>query len=600
MPSLAVVVVSYNTRDLLAACLASLRAELGQDDRVIVVDNGSSDGSPAMLRDAFPDVVLIEPGVNLGFAGGNNLALQSLGFRPRGAEAARSAPIWAARQAAGDAPLPTPDLVLLLNPDTRVAPGALRLLRSFMAAAPKLGAVAPRLEYPDGSLQHSGFAFPGLAQTALDLFPPPGRLARLTTTRLNGRYPEALYRAGQPFPVETLLGACLMLRREALESVGLLDEAFFMYAEELDLCRRLTDAHWRLYVVPAARVVHYEAQSTRQFREAMFVELWRSRLRLFDKHHSAPQAAALRRLVSLGATANANRASAERRDAYAQVARLAQGLDSSDATTTATSAASPVPAVTAVVLTRNEASHIQACLASVAWAGQRLVIDTDSEDGTTELARAAGATVVNRPFLNYADQRNTALALVETAWTLFVDADERIPPALADEIRRVVACDVPNAPVGYWIPRHNYIFGHLTRGGGWWPDYQLRLMRTDRAHYDPQRAVHELVILDGPEGQLRQPLVHYNYANVTQFRAKQARYTDYDARILYEQGQRARPHNLILQPLREFRRRFVTLGGYRDGLHGLRMASLTAYYEWVKYRKLWNLARRIPPPGSTS
>ena len=599
MTALAVVIVSYNTRDLLAACLDSLAPELGPDDGVVVVDNGSTDGSPAMVRQQYPWVHLLDSGINLGFAGGNNLALQALGFHPRGDEAVRSAPLWADGRMAGAAALPAPAYVLLLNPDTRVTPGALGLMRQFLAAHPRVGAVGPRLAYPDGRLQHSAFAFPGLSQTALDLFPPTGRLARLTATRLNGRYPAAWYEMGRPFPVATLLGACLLLRRAAIEAVGLLDEGFFMYAEELDWCRRLTEAHWGLYVVPAARVVHYEGQSTRQFREAMFIQLWRSRLRLFDKYYGALHAAVLRRLVAVGAGVQKRWGPADRREAYRRVAAEA-GRSGSDALASPALTLPPIPTVTAVVLTRNEAAHIQACLASVAWAGERLVVDTDSEDGTPALATAAGARVVNRPFVNYADQRNVALSLVTTPWTLFVDADERIPPALAEEIRGAVTRDDPAAAVGYWIPRHNYIFGCLTRGGGWWPDYQLRLMRTDCARYDPQRAVHELVMLDGPEGYLRQPLVHYNYIDLAQFRRKQAVYTSYDAGILYAQGLRARPHNFILQPLREFRRRFLSLGGYRDGLHGLRMASLMAYYEWVKYRKLRALAQRNATPPSTS
>ena len=250
------------------------------------------------------------------------------------------------------------------------------------------------------------------------------------------------------------------------------------------------------------------------------------------------------------------------------------------------------PQITAVVLTKDEARHIRDCLASVAWADQRLVVDSGSHDGTQGLVMVAGARLVERPWKNYADQRNAALDRVTTPWTLFVDADERVTPALADEIRQVIGRDDAAAPVGYWIPRHNYIFGRLTRGGGWWPDHQLRLMRTHRARYDPDRPVHELVQLDGLAGTLNQPFIHLNYDSLEQFRRKQTVYTTYDASSLYNAGQRARPHNFILQPLREFHRRFITWHGYRDGWHGLRLALLMMYYEWVKYNKLWRLARR--------
>lgn len=249
------------------------------------------------------------------------------------------------------------------------------------------------------------------------------------------------------------------------------------------------------------------------------------------------------------------------------------------------------PTVTTVVLARNEARHIQPCLIALRWADRRLVLDSGSVDRTPTLALAEGVEVVTRPFRNFADQRNAALDLVETPWVLFVDADERVTPALAEEIRQVVSYAGPDAPVGYWIPRHNYIFGRLTRGGGWWPDYQLRLFRVAMGRYDPDRAVHELVVLNGPAGKLTQPMVHLNYETMQQFRRKQAEYTTLDASILRAAGLRPRPHNFILQPLREFTRRFIQLRGYRDGLHGLRMALLMAVYEWVKYVKLWRLGR---------
>ena len=330
---LAVVIVSFNTRDLLAACLDSLARELGKTSpsllpspyslasSVLVVDNLSTDGSAAMVAEHCPWVCLLQPGVNLGFAAGNNLALRALGFTPRADEAPRSAAVFEATRDQ-DLPGPPPDYVLLLNPDTVVQPGALSGLVQFLQTHPQAGVAGARLSYPDGQVQHSAFRFPGLAQTALDLFPPPGRLARVMETRLNGRYPRALYLGQTPFEVETLLGACLMVRREAVQAAGLLDEGFFMYAEELDWCRRIARAGWRLYCVPTAHVTHYEAQSTRQFRAAMFVELWRSRLRLFDKHYGPAYRAALRRLVWLGAAWGRRRSTGPQHEAYVEIGRL--------------------------------------------------------------------------------------------------------------------------------------------------------------------------------------------------------------------------------------------------------------------------------------
>lgn len=250
----------------------------------------------------------------------------------------------------------------------------------------------------------------------------------------------------------------------------------------------------------------------------------------------------------------------------------------------------------AVVITYNEAEHITACLAALAFADERLVLDSFSTDATVTLAEQMGARVLQRTFDHFAAQRNAALEAMQgrVAWVLFVDADERVSPALADEIRRVIASE---QAVGYRIPRHNYLFGRLTRGAGWYPDYQTRLLKLGYAHYDPQRTVHELVLLDGTEGTLEQPLVHYNYRDVAQFHAKQRRYVAYDAQRLCEQGIRPRLHNYLLQPLRHFWWRFITLRGWMDGWHGLHLSLLMAWYEWRKYRllgELWHSKPQTP------
>lgn len=244
--------------------------------------------------------------------------------------------------------------------------------------------------------------------------------------------------------------------------------------------------------------------------------------------------------------------------------------------------------IAAVVLTLNEEAHIAECVRSLWFADDVVVFDSYSDDNTAALAEANDARVIQHAFLNYASQRNAALnALSDSAdWVLFVDADERVTAELAEEI--VEAVERPGY-AGWRIPRHNYIFGRLTLGAGWYPDYQTRLLRVGRAHYDPMRQVHELVVLDGEEGTLTQPLIHYNYQNIAQFHRKQAAYSAYDAQILYERGVRPQPQNYVLQPWRQFWWRFVTLKGYRDGLHGLRLSLLMAWYELRKYRLLRGL-----------
>ncbi len=240
--------------------------------------------------------------------------------------------------------------------------------------------------------------------------------------------------------------------------------------------------------------------------------------------------------------------------------------------------------IAAVILTLNEEKNILDCIASVRWADRVVIVDTFSTDETVTLARSAGAEVMVHRFENYAQIRNVALNAVKSPWLFFVDADERATPELAAEIRRVTSQRPEN---GWWVPRHNYLFGKLTLGAGWYPDYQMRLLRRGKARYE--RPVHEIVVLDGEQGRLLNPLRHYNYETVAQFHAKQARYSDYDAEILYQQGVRPRPYTPITQALRHFQWRLVTLKGYRDGLHGLRLCMLTAWYEAVKYRKLGQL-----------
>ncbi len=242
----------------------------------------------------------------------------------------------------------------------------------------------------------------------------------------------------------------------------------------------------------------------------------------------------------------------------------------------------------AVILTKNEAAHITDCIASLRWCDRVVLSDSYSDDGTVEIAENLGAEVIQRPFDNFASQRNAALGQVEADWIFFVDADERATPELAAEVRQVIAQE---NKAGWWVPRHNYIVGKLMRYGGYSPDYQLRLLQRGQARYDAARPVHEVVILDGEAGHLQNPLTHYNYDSWAQVHEKQRRYARLEAQRLLEQGIRPKPHNFILQPLREFRRRVFTLRGYKDGLHGLRLHALLAYYygfvPYVRLRELW-------------
>lgn len=242
------------------------------------------------------------------------------------------------------------------------------------------------------------------------------------------------------------------------------------------------------------------------------------------------------------------------------------------------------------ILARDNEDEIADCLDSVSWADERYVIlDTRSHDQTETIARKMGARVDLHPFTNFASQRDFALEHAQRDWLFFLDSDERATPELASEIKQVIAGEY--AQVGWWVPRYNYIWGAVVKHGGWYPDYQLRLIKRGYGHFDPSRQVHEVVMLDGPEGYLEQPLIHYNYATLGQFIRKQRQYVALEAAIRYKQGIRPKSWTYLSLPLREFYRRFIGLQGYRDGWRGLFLCALVAYYYGFVVTVL--LARRI-------
>lgn len=286
MPRVSALIVSYNTRDL---TLDAVRSALSEPDvEVVVVDNASEDGSADAIASTFPALTLVRSPANLGFAGGVNLA---------------------ARRATGEA-------FLLLNPDARLKPGALVMLLTRLEEHSRAAAVGAALVYPDGRPQESAFELPGLAQVALDLFPVP----RLAGSRLNGRYPSR----STPFRIGHPLGACFLLRRAAWEDVGPLDEGYFMYVEEVDWCRRAADRGWEIWHEPRAVAVHHGAQSTQQRSAEMWVQLWRSRLRYYQRYSSPAYWRAIRLLVRLGMRAAERSHDPERRAAARIVRRMAR------------------------------------------------------------------------------------------------------------------------------------------------------------------------------------------------------------------------------------------------------------------------------------
>jgi (heptosyl)LPS beta-1,4-glucosyltransferase len=244
--------------------------------------------------------------------------------------------------------------------------------------------------------------------------------------------------------------------------------------------------------------------------------------------------------------------------------------------------------VAVVVLTKNEEGFIRQCLSSASWAERVVVFDSFSNDATLDIAAELGAEIMQHPWENYATQRNAALRAVDLPWVFFLDADEQISPALAEEIQAVLAR--PGTVNGYWVPRHNVFWGHYLQGGGWYPDFQLRLLKRGAAHYDPRVVVGEVASIEGQTEYLNEHLTHFNYASPAEFRTKHRHwYVEYEARVLFERGLQPKLWTYLSVPLREVWRRFFSLKGYRDGWLGLYLSSLMGWYVFLAYLRLRGL-----------
>lgn len=308
MSDLTVIIVTWNNESVIVDALSSLTADLSASslDFVIwVVDSNSSDNTAALVREGFPDVRLVTCEENIGFARANNLAMRELGL----IEAESKSNL--------------PSAVFLLNPDTVTQTDAPQTLFDALFADEGVGAVGARLTFGDGSFQHSAFRFPGLRQIWAEFFPAPGRWIEGS---FNGRYSRSMYASTQPFEVDFTLGASMMVKSEVAREVGLLDESFFMYCEEVDWAWRIRRAGWRILCVPNAHVTHFGGGSSSQARPQSVLNLWKSRLLLYDKYYPRWKRWMARRLIVQGMRrklANTSSGESELVSVYRQLIELA-------------------------------------------------------------------------------------------------------------------------------------------------------------------------------------------------------------------------------------------------------------------------------------
>ena len=242
MPDLSVSIVNTNSRALLLACLDSLA---GTEAEIVVLDNASEDGSAEAVRERFPDVRVIAQSHRAGFGANHNTVIRATTGR----------------------------YVYVLNEDTTAGDWGFEALTAYLDTHPRVAALGPRLVYPDGRLQDSAWRFPTPLVSALSL----ATLGRLGVTQSRGDVPHV---------VDWVTGAAVVLRREALDEVGLFDEGFFLYSEEVDLQARLHRAGWEVHYFPRVSVVHHESQFSADIPERRINEMWRSRHRYWRKHHT--------------------------------------------------------------------------------------------------------------------------------------------------------------------------------------------------------------------------------------------------------------------------------------------------------------------------
>ncbi|MBV8793196.1 MAG: glycosyltransferase family 2 protein [Pseudolabrys sp.] len=247
-----------------------------------------------------------------------------------------------------------------------------------------------------------------------------------------------------------------------------------------------------------------------------------------------------------------------------------------------------MPRLSAIIIAKDEAANIDACLASVAFADERIVVDSGSNDATAEIARRSGARVVDHAFVGFGPQKNFALAQANGDWVLSIDADERVTPALEAEIKKAMMRGDVDA---FEVPRQSSFLGRVMRHSGWYPDYVLRLFRRERARFSSD-LVHERVICEGKILRLREPLVHTPVVRIEDAIARRDRYSTAGAQMLVASGRRVTFFSGYLHGLWTFIRTYILRAGFLDGREGYLLAVLNAQGSYYRYMKAWRELRR--------
>ena len=252
-----------------------------------------------------------------------------------------------------------------------------------------------------------------------------------------------------------------------------------------------------------------------------------------------------------------------------------------------------MPRVTVTIITKNEAAHIGAAIDSAAWADEIVVVDSNSTDDTVAIASARGVRVESRQWTGWIDQKNFAASLASNDWILSLDADERVTPPLAQEIRGMLAETPPHS--AYKVPRITFHLGRWIRTTDFYPDYQTRLYDRRRGRWTGHY-VHESVAVTGSVGRLTQELEHYSYTDLGDHLDRINTYSTLAARQMFERGRRASVFDLITQGPAAFLRNYILRRGILSGSTGLVLSTVNAYSVFLKFAKLWELQRTMDAP----
>lgn len=585
---LSFIIVNWNTRGSLLNCLESVTRSLSENwtHEIFVVDNGSTDGSVEEVQRAYPNVIVLENPKNLGFARANNQALRLAQGR----------------------------FLVLLNTDMRFAPGALNTLVDFIAEHSGAGMVGGQLLNRDGSRQNSFSTFPSLATELLNksmlkiLFP--------------WWFPGKSKKFKEPAKVDSLIGACMVVRASALKEVGLMDEAFFLFFEETDWCLRLRKAGWEIYLVPDAVIFHAQGRSVEQDKKNAVLEYYRSRYLYFRKHKPGYQLFILRVGLWVKLLANLCWAAILWALTLGRMAEFRQrlgtlthvffwhlrgcprwiGLANTVVNPNLLAMENGKARITACLITRNEEKNVRDCLESLRFVSEIVVIDSFSTDKTPDICREYTDKVFQTDWQGFSATKNLCVDQASNEWVLVIDADERVTPELRAEI-----LDLKEDADGFSVPRQNYFLGKWIRHCGWYPDYTLRLFRKNLGRFK-DRAVHEAVSLEGKALHLKNPLIHYTYVDLAGYVTRLNRYSTLAAEQMRADIPDGAPvsfprrakliADIILRAPFSFVKMYLFQLGFLDGAHGFLLAAHHSFYVLAKYAKLWELLKKTSQAGS--